>query len=350
MPFLIVDGVRMPAEPGDTFLEAMQRASSIPALSCYAGDCGACKCEYVSGAITELDDIASALSPAERARNIVLGCRTEIRDDVEIRSIYDAECVVHPLRALHCRVSALDELTHDIKRFRLTIDAGGPFEFSAGQYAKVTFARGIHREYSMANPPHDPMLEFHVRRTANGLASNHVHRELAIGDRVEVEGPLGSCYLRAQHCGPILLAGGGSGMAPMLSILESALQLGMTQPIRLYFGVREQRDVYGAERLAELAARHPNFRFDIVLSSFGDEVAAAAVYRTGMLHEVIAGDWPQLEVGKAYLAGPPVMVEAVSKLLRERGVALRDIHADAYYTEAEKAKLQPAHATPAGFR
>ena len=352
MPFLIVDGVRLPAEPGDTFLEAMQRASSIPALSCYAGDCGACKCEYVSGAITELEDAALALSPSERARHIVLGCRTEIWGDVQIRSIYDAERVVHPSRALHCRVSALDELTHDIKRFRLTVEAGGPFEFSAGQYAKVTFAPEIHREDSMANPPHDPGLEFHVRRTANGLVSNHVYRELAIGDGVGVEGPLGSCYLRTQHQGPILLAGGGSGMAPMQSILESALHLGMTQPIRLYFGVRELRDVYGAERLAELAARHPNFRFGIVLSSSGVEVAdaAAAVYRSGMLHEVIAEDWPQLEVGKAYLAGPPVMVEAVSNLLRERGVALRDIHADAYYTEAEKAKLQPAHATPAGFR
>ena len=98
------------------------------------------------------------------------------------------------------------------------------------------------------------------------------------------------------------------------------------------------------ERLAALAARHPNFRSDVVLSAAG---AAAPGYRTGMLHEVIAAGWPELAVDKAYLAGPPVMVEAVSDLLRERGVALRDIHADAYYTEADKAKLQPAHGAAA---
>ena len=346
MPSLTVDGARMDAEPGDTFLEVIQRASSTPALSCYAGDCGACKCVYVFGEIIELEDTAGALSGAERARNVVLGCRTEVFGDVEIRSIYDAERVVHPLRSLKCRVSAHDELTHDIKRFRLTIESGGPFEFTAGQYAKVTFAPGVHREYSIANPPHDPVLEFHVRRTANGLASNHVYDNLAIGDKVGVDGPLGSCYLRDRHPGPILLAAGGSGMAPMLSILESALHLGMSQPIRLYFGVRELRDVYATARLDALASRHPNFRYIIVLSSPQEDAGA---YRTGMLHEVIDADWGDFKVAKAYLAGPPVMVEAVSNLLRKRSVALRDIHADAYYTEADKVKLQP-HFTKASAK
>lgn len=239
-----------------------------------------------------------------------------------------------------CRVVAIADLTHDIRRFRLAVESGGPFEFSAGQYARVEFAPGIHREYSMANPPHDSALEFPVRRTANGLASSHVFTRLAIGDPVRVEGPLGTSYLRERHAGPILLAAGGSGMAPMFSILESALRLGLSQPIRLYFGVREARDFYGEDQLVTLAARHPNFRYDVVLSAAD---AAIPRFRMGMLHEAIAADWADLEVAKAYLAGPPMMVEAVSDLLRERGVALCDIHADAYYTEADKARLQPAH-------
>ena len=352
MPSLTVDGVRIPAETGDTFLEAMQRAGTMSGLSCYAGDCGVCKCEYVSGQFVELDDAAGALAPAERARNIVLGCRAEVVGDVVIRSIRDDERVTHPLRTVPTRVAAVDPLTHDIKRFRLAIDNGASLEFSAGQYAKVTFAPDVHREYSMANPPHDPVLEFHVRRTANGLASNHVWHRLAVGDRVTVEGPQGSCYLRDRHPAPILLAGGGSGMAPMLSILESALHLGMSQPIRLYFGVREERDLYATERLDALAAMHANFRYDIALSGPAPDVpndsrATSRSFRRGMLHELIAQDWGELVVGKAYLAGPPVMVEAVSALLRGRGVALHDIHADAYYTEAEKAKLQQ-HIAKAG--
>src|SRR6187549_357434 len=104
MPSLTVDGVHFPAETGDTFLEAMQRAGSITGLSCYAGDCGACKCEYVSGEIAELEDAAGALSASERARRIVLGCRSTVIGDVVIRSIHDAERVVHPVRALGTRV------------------------------------------------------------------------------------------------------------------------------------------------------------------------------------------------------------------------------------------------------
>ena len=361
MPSLTVDGVRIPVEPRDTVLEAMQRAGMMTGLSCYAGDCGVCKCEYVSGEIVEQGDLAGALGPVERARNIVLGCRSEVVGDVVIRSIRDDERVTHPLRTVTTRVESVDALTHDIKRFRLAIDQDAPLEFSAGQYAKVTFAPDVHREYSMANPPHDPVLEFHVRRTANGLASNHVWHRLAVGDLVQVEGPQGSCYLRERHGAPILLAGGGSGMAPMLSILESALHLGMSQPIRLYFGAREERDLYATERLEALARAYRNFRYDIALSGTWDAgVTGEAVapgdravrsdqldaadhgrrpYRTGMLHEVIAADWSELVVGKAYLAGPPAMVQAVSTLLRSRGVTLHDIHGDAYYTEAEKAKL-----------
>ncbi|MBK8740348.1 MAG: hypothetical protein IPM02_12835 [Betaproteobacteria bacterium] len=101
-----------------------------------------------------------------------------------------------------CRVVAIADLTHDIRRFRLAVESGGPFEFSAGQYARVEFEPGVHREYSMANPPHDSALEFHVRRTANGLASNHVFTRLATGDPVRVEGPLGTSYLRERHPGP----------------------------------------------------------------------------------------------------------------------------------------------------
>lgn len=340
MPSITVDGAHIPAEKGETILEAMQRAAVPFPFMCHSGNCGTCKCEYVSGEIIEVDHTEFALSPAERARNIVLGCRTQVWGDVEIRRIDDGELVAHPARALDCRVAAIDDLTHDIRRFRLALEAGGPFEFSAGQYAKVVFATGNHREYSMANPPHDPVLEFHVRRTADGMASRLVFTRLAVGDTVRVEGPLGSSYLRERHTGPILLVAGGSGMAPILSILESALHLGMTQPIRLYFGVREARDYYGGERLAALRARFSNFHAEVVLSA---PDAATSDYRTGMLHEVIAADWSRLAIDKAYLAGPPVMVEAVSDLLRERGIAMRDIHADAYYTEADKARLQPTH-------
>src|SRR4051794_35755615 len=110
MPNLTFDGAVIPAREGETILEAMQRAAMPFAFSCYAGDCGACKCEHVSGRIAEVHQAAPALSAVERSRNIVLGCRSQIRGDVEVRRIDDGEQVAHPARSLDCRVVAIDAL------------------------------------------------------------------------------------------------------------------------------------------------------------------------------------------------------------------------------------------------
>ena len=117
--------------------------------------------------------------------------------------------------------------------------------FSAGQFAKVAFAPGLARDYSMANVPDTAELEFHVRRIPGGLASSHVWEHLREGDRVRVEGPFGDCWLREEHAGPIVCVAGGSGLAPVKSIVETALRRGMTNPIHLYFGVRAEREERG---------------------------------------------------------------------------------------------------------
>src|SRR5262249_10089067 len=154
----------------------------------------------------------------------------------------------HPLRDLVCRAAALDDLTHDIKRLRLEILEGGPFTFAAGQYAALGFADIAPRDYSMANLPDRDgsggsrgagALEFHIRHVAGGASSAYVAAGLKLGDTVKVKGPYGTSFLREQHTGPILAIAGGSGLAPIKSIVETALSLDMRQPIDLYFGVRD---------------------------------------------------------------------------------------------------------------
>lgn len=108
----------------------------------------------------------------------------------------------------------------------------------------------------MANVPGAQELEFHVRRVPEGRTSKAIHDRLRVGDRVHVTGPRGSAHLRAGHTGPVLAVAGGSGLVPILSIFESAVAQGMRQPIRIYVGGRDELDLYGLERLAELAERH----------------------------------------------------------------------------------------------
>src|SRR5690606_20098566 len=179
-----------------------------------------------------------ALSPAERARGLVLACRTQVWGDVRVRRLDAEEFVMHPSRVMQCRVSALEALTHDVLRLRLEIESGGPFTFSAGQYAKLqfAFAPDAPRDYSMANAPFEPGLEFHVRVLPGGV-SGQIRDRLRLGDAVRVSGPFGTSYLRERHAGAVLAVAGGTGLAPIRSIVRAALHAGLRDPIHLYLGV-----------------------------------------------------------------------------------------------------------------
>ena len=331
----------VPAEEGETVLNALLTHGVGFAYSCQAGNCGTCKCELVSGDILELEYSPHALSAEERSRGIVLACRSQVWGDVVVRRLDAEDFVVHPSRVLRCRVAWLDRLTHDILRIRLEIVAGGPFTFSAGQYAQVEFpvAQGSVRDYSMANRPDEKLLEFHLRVMPGGSVSGRVADGLRVGDMVKVCGPLGTSYVRLQHPGPMLCIAGGSGLAPIKSIVESALAAGFPHPIHLYFGARSERDVYLESGLASLQQQYPNFRAHIVLSESGDMPAAAGAVlprRRGMVTSAVAADFADLGGFKAYLAGPPPMVEVATEIARLRGIQHRDIHADAFFPAAKE--------------
>jgi ferredoxin-NAD(P)+ reductase (naphthalene dioxygenase ferredoxin-specific) len=326
------------AEEGDLILDALLLAGVAMPYSCQQGNCGTCKCELVEGEIMELDYSEYALTEQERAKNLILACRTQAWGDVTVRKLDDEELVVHPERFMRCKVAQLEDLTHDIKRVVLKIESGGPYSFTAGQYAKIEFLPLTTRDYSMANVPAIAMdtegakrIEFHVRAVPGGAASQFVHGKLALGQTVRVSGPYGASYLRESHQGAMLAIAGGSGLAPIESIVGRALAAGSIQPIHLYFGVRGLRDVYHEDVFRRWAAQHANFRYTIVLSN--EEVPG---YAHGLVTDVVGRELPEVVGMKAYLAGPPVMVEAATRLLGERGMAARDIHADAFYTEADR--------------
>jgi CDP-4-dehydro-6-deoxyglucose reductase/ferredoxin-NAD(P)+ reductase (naphthalene dioxygenase ferredoxin-specific) len=234
------------------------------------------------------------------------------------------------MRQIVCRVVELVQATDDTRILRLAPPGGAQFDFRAGQYARLGFGALPPRDYSMANAPHEPLLEFHIRDVGDG-ASRYAVRRLALGETVTVEGPMGEAYLRADHSGPIIAIAGGTGLAPMRSVVETALHLGLTQEIGLYFGVRAERDLYLVEHFERLAALHRNFRFIPVIA----EPAEASRWRTGLVGDAVIADIPDPAGSKAYLAGPPPMVEAAVAQLRARGLPAADIHADPFYSEEE---------------
>src|SRR5215472_14704872 len=181
---------------GGTILEAAL-AQGVPyPHGCRSGNCGACKSRLESGDVELASYSEFALSDEERAEGLILACRAMPWSDAVVSWLESDEVVLHPERRLACRVVGLEAMTHDITGVRLAIESGGPFTFSAGQYASLRFGDLAARDYSMANRPDESMLEFHVRRMGPGSVSAHVTERLRVGDVATVQGPLGTSYLR----------------------------------------------------------------------------------------------------------------------------------------------------------
>jgi naphthalene 1,2-dioxygenase ferredoxin reductase component len=323
-----------PVLVGETILESLLQAGVPFPNNCQLGNCGECKCELIEGDVLELPSSEYALSDEERARGLILACRTQAWGDCSVRMLQADETVLHPSRILRCTVLAIEELTHDIKGLKVSIVSGGPYTFSAGQHARIKFAPGIpERSYSMANRPDEDVLEFHVRQVPRGQASGFVFSSLRPGAELTVSGPFGSAFLREQHEGPILAVAGGSGLAPIKSIVETALKAQPDRELHLYFGVRDERDVYLEPWWNELRSRCPRLSVNVVLS----QPSGTSARRTGLLSEVAPDDFNSLDGFKTYVAGPPPMVEAMQQKLEARGVARRDIHADAFYDQTQDA-------------
>jgi CDP-4-dehydro-6-deoxyglucose reductase/ferredoxin-NAD(P)+ reductase (naphthalene dioxygenase ferredoxin-specific) len=234
------------------------------------------------------------------------------------------ESAAHLVRTLSCRVLALARPARGITVVRLEVLSGGPFAFSAGQYARVAFPDQPPRDYSLANRPDEPVLEFHIRDNARAGAGAAPFDRLARGDRATVEGPFGEGWLRQAHAGPILAVAGGSGIAPVKAIVETALAKGMRQDIRLYHGVCTEADLYLEGHFQALARAHSNFRFTPVLS----HPEGGTDRRTGLVSDAVAEDFARLSAWTAYLAGPPAMVAATVGVLTARGMDRADIHSD----------------------
>lgn len=318
-------GRRLGFSRGENLLDVLMRENVPVSYSCTAGRCGTCRCKVLDGDVDERLAIAPHLLPADGVRR-VLACQTWLDSDCVIEIPEPDEVVVHPAKVLKATVVEIHDATHDIRVLRLK--PAKSLAFAPGQYATLQFSPEYARQYSMAGLDHDELLEFHVRLVPNGRVSGYVANSLSVGDTVRVSGPLGTSYLRRKHEGPMICVAGGTGLAPVLSIVRGALESGMRNPIHVYFGVRSEQELYGDARLADLSERYSNLHFHIVVSS-GD---VRDGHRRGLVTEAVAQDWPVLEGWRAYLCGAPIMVDAARGLLVNRGVNDDHIYADAFYT------------------
>ena len=301
------------------------RAHEVPiSYSCMAGRCGTCRCKVISGSVIETGREAKITNPSDG--EYVLACTSVLTESCAIEIPEPDEIVTHPARIIKATVAAIEDATHDIKIIRLK--PAKPLSFSPGQYATLQFTPEHIRPYSMASLCADDELEFHVRRVPDGRVSGYVFDQLKAGDAVRVSGPLGTAYLRTRHVGPMLCVAGGTGLAPILSIVRGAIEAGMNNPIHLYFGARSTQDIYGLDQLRSLQGVHPSLKIEVVVTT--DE-SPGSRQRVGLITEAIAQDIKDFHGWRAYVCGAPPMVEATATLLRQRGIDEQRVYADAFY-------------------
>jgi NAD(P)H-flavin reductase len=225
-------------------------------------------------------------------------------------------------------VSEKENLSANIVRLVLVFDT--EFSFLAGQFVNLKRPDGLTRSYSIANVPgQGKFLEFHIQRLPSGRFSTWVHDELQIGTQLAVSEAKGAChYLPGRTEQPLLLVGTGSGLAPLIGIVNDALGKGHSGPIRLFHGSRKREGLYLVDEVKTLSKRFHNFAYTPCVSGeHGTEEFAK-----GRAHDVALSSTDTLAGWRVYLCGHPDMVAHTKKMAYLKGASLNDIYADAFHT------------------
>ncbi len=311
---------------GETVLEAGLRAGIGLPFECRNGACGKCKCTILHGSVDYGDYQAVALTGAEIEQGKALMCSTVPRSDLEIE--YEAGGAVATVQTYKGRVLGMEHLSNEVMRLMISLPAGESLRFVAGQYINILLPDGQRRAFSFANPPHQSEnIELHIRLIAGGRFTSYVFTKMKVGDDLRFEGPLGSFCLR-ESTRPIIFVAGATGFAPIKSIVEDAFHRGIRRPMLLYWGVRRPKDLYMQELARCWQQQHSNFKFVPVLSEAGPEDRWQG--RTGLVHEAILQDFPDLNGYEVYVCGSVKMVDTAFPAFLEQGLSEEYCFSDAF--------------------
>jgi len=218
--------------------------------------------------------------------------------------------------------------TADVMIVHLVVD-GAPIRFYPGQYINILLPGGERRSFSFATAPHrNDEIELQIRLIPGGKFTTHVFTAMKVGDTVNFEGPLGSFFLRDDSDKPIIFVAGATGFAPVKSMVEHAFHVGMKRKMILYWSVRTLADLYLPDLPKQWAAEHANFTFVPVLSAPRPEDQWTG--RTGLVHEAILADFPNLAGHQIYACGSVAMVEAAHPAFMAHGMSQDDCFSDAF--------------------
>jgi len=301
----------------------------IPSACGGRGSCAYCKVSVSSGG----GDIGPVeepyLTPEERTRNVRLACQVKVRGDIAItipREYFSA-------RKFRGKLVSKRPMTHDIFELRIELNDPPEIEFTAGQYVQLESREykgreSVMRAYSISSAPSDRNhVELLIRLVPGGICTTWVFEHLREGQTVNLSGPYGDFHLR-QTDAPIVFIAGGSGMAPIWSMLRNMKETGSTRPAMYCFGAQTQRDLFLVDELRSLEKEMPTFSFVPGLSN--EPAGTNWNGETGLITEIVARKLPDTSRHEAYLCGSPGMINACITTLKKAGMPEDKIYFDKF--------------------
>lgn len=318
-------------ERGETILDAALRAGLNLPHSCKGGHCSSCRARIREGKVVYPQGRPLGLMEDEEQVGYALLCQAHAASDaltIEVREIRPPAPEI-VLKSLPCRIERLQLLTPDVMAVFLRLPANEYFHFMPGQYLDIMLPQNRRRSFSIANTPGEGrLIELHVRRVSSGEFTQQLFDGGLEKALLRMEGPLGQFWFRRESPRPALLIGGGTGYAPLRSMLRSLLEVGDRRPLHLYWGAQARRDLYEDEEIRALCAQHPNLRYIPVLSAPQEEDQWQG--RQGWVHAAALEDHPDLARFDVYASGPPVMVETIRHEFTHHGLPPEQLFFDSF--------------------
>lgn len=324
---IINDTKEIPVKGDETLLNALSNEKIfIPSACGGKATCGHCKVVVEEGGGDILATEESFMTREEKQKNVRLACQCKVKEDIKI--VVPEEML--SVQEFKTEVAEIHDLTHDIKQVKFKLIEPETIDFKPGQYAQIEVpGLEIQRAYSIASNPKDTgFLELIIRQVPGGKATTFVHRALEVGDKIRILGPFGHFFLDQHSDRDMVCIAGGSGKAPIRSILYYLKDHGMTRNVKYFFGARTKKDLYYTEEFQELSREFPNFQYYPALSEPLPEDNWTG--DIGLITEVVDKYCKGLEEDEAYLCGSPGMIDACFAVLEKNGMPSERIYCDKF--------------------
>lgn len=314
---------------GNTLLSTLiSEKIFIPSACGGKGSCGYCKVRVLEGGGPVIATEKPWLTEEEMADDVRLSCQLKVKQDIRIAIPEE----LFNVKEYITKVKKVDRLTKTIKM--LQFDLGEEeISFKPGQYVQLKAPayegndEEVYRAYSVASSVNDKHHIGLLIGYTGGIATTYVHQHLKEGDDVAINGPYGDFFYREDDGGPIILAGAGTGMAPLLSILQYMADHDVQRPTRLFFGARTMEDLFLLEEMKEFEEKLADFRF---VPSLSREESPEWTGEKGRVPVAIDKYIEDGAPYSAYLCGSPAMIDSIVEKLLEKGVPEEKIYFDKF--------------------